>query len=82
MTNKSIIQTWENCYKVTLGNVTKYKKRLRELSTWDKPTTPIKEDKEGYWSEWASKKVALRGLICEQYPNTLFTVDDRTILRK
>lgn len=81
MTNRDLIQTWENAFSVSLADVAKYKKRLRELSTWAKPTVKKSEDKAGLWVEWAAKKAALRGLICEQYPNTIFTTDDRTILR-
>lgn len=78
---KSLIRTWENSYQATLGNVTEYKKRLRELSTWDKPLVPKSKDPFGHWKEWACKKISLQNLILEEYPNTVFTIDNRTIIK-
>ena len=31
------INTYERMYEQTIGNITGYKKRLRDLLTWDKP---------------------------------------------
>lgn len=64
ITNNQLIRTWENCYQVSLGNLSAYKRRLKELTTWDKPLdTPANDP--GRWREWSCKKVALEGLITE-----------------
>ena len=78
----SLFNTWSNCFELTLGNVEMYKTRLRELLTWNKPTVSKKDDKHGKWTEWAAKVSALKGLIEEQYPNTVYTLDNKVILRK
>jgi hypothetical protein len=55
--------TWINAYEQSIGNITGYKKRLRELLTWDKPICDKSNDKSGHWSEWAKKCIALECLI-------------------
>ena len=81
MKTGQMIRTWENAYLVSLGNINSYKRRLRELLTWSKPLCKKTNDKYGHWSEWVCKIQALKGLIEEQYPNTVFTLDNKTILK-
>ena len=52
---KEWANTWTNCYKVSLGNVRSYKRRLRELESLN-----IQDD------ENRGKRIALRSLI--DYP--------------
>jgi hypothetical protein len=64
--NKVLIKTWENAYAVSLGTLALYKRRLRELRSWDKPSVS-KKDGPGRWQEWACKIIALENLIYEQH---------------
>jgi hypothetical protein len=52
---KEWANTWTNCYKVSLGNVKSYKRRLKELESLN-----IADD------ENRGKRIALRALI--DYP--------------
>lgn len=76
MSNTQRISSFENSFQLSLKNSTNYKKKLRALYTKEKP----KESKLKV--EWACKLQALKGLILEEYPNTVFTSDYRTILKK
>ena len=71
VTNNKWIKTWENCYQVSLNGIDEYKRRLKELTTWDKPTVSKDKDSLGKWEEWSCKITALKGLISELENNTL-----------
>ena len=72
--------TWINAYEQSIGNITGYKKRLRELLIWDKPICDKSNDKSGHWSEWAKKCSALEFLIKEAHPNMKITLGKKIIL--
>jgi hypothetical protein len=72
--------TWINAYELSIGNIAGYKKRLRELLTWDKPICDKSNDTSGHWSEWAKKCSALECLIKESHPNMKITLDNKIIL--
>lgn len=76
------IDIWTNAYVLTLGNAKNYKKRLRELYTWNKPLNDMDNDPNGNWNEWSNKISALKDLIEEEYPNTVYTMDNKVILKK
>jgi FtsZ-binding cell division protein ZapB len=59
------VATWTNVYQQTLRSLAGYKRRLRELRTWDKPLVDRNNDPSGQWDEWAAKIEALLGLINE-----------------
>ena len=56
-------QTWGAAFAQTIGSIKGYKKRLKELQTWDKPFVAKENDKSGKWAEWANKCIALENLI-------------------
>lgn len=63
MKTSKLIDTWERAYSRTIGNVKGYRKRLKELNTWDKPFVKKEDDKNGMWYEWACKILALENLL-------------------
>ena len=76
------INTYERMYEQTIGNITGYKKRLRDLLTWDKPIVQKSKDIDGLWISWGRKIVALEGLIISEYPKMKITFDNKIILGK
>ena len=59
---QTMISTWKRAYLVTLGNVSSFKRRLRELKEWDKPLHDRNVSLEG-WIEYDCKVLALESLI-------------------
>lgn len=59
---RSLINTWKNCYSVSLGNRLRYKERLKELRTWDKPIKSNSINKDAMWEHYCKRR-ALEELL-------------------